>query len=72
MAAMDDAARLRRTVRRCTAVLVAALGVASWVVAEPPGQQSWLVLSLPAVLYLTGSVLFAVIEPADPSATSAE
>jgi hypothetical protein len=51
----DDFAALRRTVRRCTAVLVVAIGIHLTVVT--PGPSNWgLLLATVAGLYLFASV----------------
>ncbi|MFC7076657.1 hypothetical protein [Haloarcula halophila] len=55
---MDDTESLRRTVRRCTAVLVAAIGAGTGAPAGPPGTLVAAVLTGAAVLYLLGSVVF--------------
>ncbi len=55
---MDDVALLRRTVRRCTAVLVAAIGVATWAIAGLDTARFGFLLALGALLYLTGSLVF--------------
>jgi len=60
---MDDVALLRRTVRRCTAVLVAALGVAIWAIAGIDTARFGFVLALGALLYLVGSLVFVPETP---------
>lgn len=55
---MDDVALLRRTVRRCTAVLVTAIGVATWAIADVDTARFGFVLALGALLYLAGSLVF--------------
>jgi len=62
---MDAAARLRRTVRRCTAVLVAALGVATWAIAGVDTARFGVVLTLGALLYPAGSHIFVPERAAD-------
>jgi hypothetical protein len=54
---MDDTA-LRRTIRRCTAVLVAAIGAGTGAPSGPPGTLVAVVLTGAAVLYLLGSLVF--------------
>ncbi|WP_436911430.1 hypothetical protein [Halosimplex marinum] len=54
-ASTDDIAALRRTVRRCTAVLVVAIGI--HLATVTPGPSNWgLLLATVAGLYLFASV----------------
>jgi hypothetical protein len=55
---VDDLRPLRRTVRRCTAVVVAAIGIATWAVADIGAALYGGVLSLCAFLYLAGSLVY--------------
>jgi hypothetical protein len=55
---MADLRPLRRTLRRCTAVLVAALGVATWTLADFGTAAYGGVLTLGAVGYLAGSLIY--------------
>ena len=55
---MDDTERLRRTVRRCTAVLVAGSGVATWAISDIGSARYGFLLAIPALLYLGGSLVF--------------
>lgn len=52
---MDDAAHLRRTIRRCTALLVATIGFTGWTL--QPSEE----ISLPFLL-ATGAILYLVYE----------
>ena len=54
---MEDVASLQRTVRRCTAVLVGALGIAVWAIAGIDTARYGFVLSAGALLYLAGSLV---------------
>jgi hypothetical protein len=54
---MDDVALLRRTIRRCTAVLVTAVGVATWAIAGIDTARFGFVLALSGLLYLAGSLI---------------
>ena len=63
---MDDVALLRRTLRRCTAVLLAGIGVATWVIGDFGGGASYgFVVALPALLYLAGSLIYEPEQRAD-------
>ena len=55
---MDDVARLRRTVRRCTAVIVTALGLVITALAGSTMSPVGGVLSLGALGYLAASFVF--------------
>lgn len=54
---MDDSARLRRTIRRCTAVLVTAVGLTGLAVVRGSGAGESLVL-----LLVLGSMLYLAAE----------
>ncbi|MFC7026625.1 hypothetical protein ACFQJ5_01830 [Halomicroarcula sp. GCM10025324] len=55
---MDDVARLRRTVRRCTAVVVTALGLVLAALAGSTMSPVGAALSVGALLYLAASFVF--------------
>ncbi|MFC6864066.1 hypothetical protein ACFQGE_11430 [Halomicroarcula sp. GCM10025817] len=55
---MDDAARLRRTVRRCTAVVVTALGLVITALAGSTMSPVGAALSVGALGYLAASFVF--------------
>jgi hypothetical protein len=61
---MDATGRLRRTVRRCTAVLVASIGVTTWAGSDLPTADYGSLLGFLALLYLIGSLVY------DPAADS--
>ncbi|MFC6974595.1 hypothetical protein ACFQL1_07735 [Halomicroarcula sp. GCM10025709] len=54
---MDDLTALRRTIRRCTAVLVVAVGVAIAALAGSTAAPVGLGLAITALLYLAGSLV---------------
>jgi len=58
---MDDIALIGRTVRRCTAVILVGIGVATLAISDSGGASYGVVVALPALLYLTGSLVY---EPA--------
>jgi hypothetical protein len=63
---MDDVARLRRTVRRCTALLLAGIGLATWTIGDfGDGASNGFLLALPALLYLAGSLVYEPDQRAD-------
>jgi len=64
---MDDVRSLRRTVRRCTAVVVAALGLNLTAVTDP-GTLWGGVLFVAAVGYLVASGFVSFVVEAGPSA----
>ncbi|QIO20841.1 hypothetical protein [Haloarcula sp. JP-L23] len=55
---MDDVALLRRTVRRCTAVVVTALGLVLAALAGSTASPVGVAISFGALLYLAGSLVF--------------
>ena len=61
---MDDTGRLRRTVRRCTAVLVASIGLATWAISDVGTARYGFLLVVLALLYLVGSLVFVPEPPA--------
>jgi uncharacterized protein (DUF58 family) len=54
---MDATAPLRRTVRRCTAALIAALGIATYALGS--GSGLGLGLALAGLCYLAASLVYA-------------
>jgi hypothetical protein len=54
---MDDSARLRRTIRRCTAVLVTAVGFTGLAIVRGRGAGESL-----ALLLVFGSLLYLAVE----------
>jgi hypothetical protein len=54
---MDDSALLRRSLRRCTAALTAALGVATYALGG--GSAAGVVLALAGLCYLAVSLAYA-------------
>ena len=54
---MDDTAHLRQTIRRCTAVLVLAIGITGWTLAQPRDPGAIVVMVVLASLYLFNPAL---------------
>jgi hypothetical protein len=69
---MDDIGRLRRTIRRCTAVLVGSLGLATWAISDIGSARVGFVLALPAALYLAASLVYAPESAGESDTASAE
>ena len=69
---MDDIGHLRRTIRRCTAVLVGSLGLATWAISDIGSAPVGAVLALPAALYLVVSLVYVPDSAGESDAATAE